>query len=110
MKLPGLSRIKKVGFVLIIINLNLTFLLTGQSAITHPLGELSPDSDEVISYKGSRNYKFTERSDLRVYQNGKYVGLQSKIVSAFIIPGWTDKGENRREANRSAEGKNLAET
>ena len=92
MKLPGLSRIKKVGFVLIIINLNLTFLLTGQSAITHPLGELSPDSDEVISYKGSRNYKFTERSDLRVYQNGKYVGLQSKIVSAFIIPGWTDKG------------------
>lgn len=92
MKLPGLSRIKKVGFVLIIINLSLTFLLTGQSAITHPLGELSPDSDEVILYKGSRNYKFTERSDLRVYQNGKYVGLQSKIVSAFIIPGWTDKG------------------
>ncbi len=92
MKLPGLSRIKKFGFVLIIINLSLTFLLTGQSAITHPLGELSPDSDEVISYKGSRNYKFTERSDLRVYQNGKYVGLQSKIVSAFIIPGWTNKG------------------
>ncbi len=72
----------------------LTFFVTGQSAINHPLGEL-PDGgngSETISYKGSRNYKFTERSDLRVYQNGRYVGLQSKIVSAFIIPGWTDKG------------------
>lgn len=91
MKLIGLSRIKKVGVVLFIINLNLTFLLTGQSAINHPLGDITAN-DKVITYKGSRNYKFTERSDLRVYQNGKYVGLQSKIVSAFIIPGWTDKG------------------
>ena len=65
--------------------------MTGQSAINHPLGELSDDT-QTISYKGSRNYKFTERSDLRVYQNGRYIGLQSKIVSAFIIPGWTDKG------------------
>ncbi len=92
MKRPGLSRIKKLGFVLIILNLNLTFLLTGQSAINHPLGELSNSGSETIAYKGSRNYKFTERSDLRVYQNGKYVGLQSKIVSAFIIPSHTDKG------------------
>ena len=67
------------------------FFMTGQSAINHPLGELSDDT-QTISYKGSRNYKFTERSDLRVYQNGRYIGLQSKIVSAFIIPGWTDKG------------------
>ena len=92
MKRPGFSRIKKLGFVLIILNLNLTFLLTGQSAINHPLGELSNSGSETIAYKGSRNYKFTERSDLRVYQNGKYVGLQSKIVSAFIIPSHTDKG------------------
>ncbi len=63
----------------------------GQSAINHPLGELSDDT-QTISYKGSRNYKFTERSDLRLYQNGRYVGLQSKIVSAIIIPTWTDKG------------------
>ena len=90
MKSLGLSRGKKIGFVLFI-NLFLTFLLTGQSAINHPLGDLSDDT-QTISYKGSRNYKFTERSDLRVYQNGRYVGLQSKIVSAFIIPGWTDKG------------------
>lgn len=81
---------KKIIFALFV-NLFLTFLLTGQSAINHPLGDLSDDT-QTISYKGSRNYKFTERSDLRVYQNGRYVGLQSKIVSAFIIPGWTDKG------------------
>ena len=92
MKLFGLSRIKKIGLAFIILNFNLVFLLTGQSAINHPLGEITDDGSETISYKGSRNYKFTERSDLRVYQNGKYVGLQSKIVSAFIIPTWTDKG------------------
>ena len=92
MKHSGLSRIKKIGLAFIILNFNLVFLLMGQSAINHPLGEITDDGSETISYKGSRNYKFTERSDLRVYQNGKYVGLQSKIVSAFIIPTWTDKG------------------
>ena len=69
-----------------------TFFVTGQSAINHPLGDVSDVNNDVITYKGSRNYKFTERSDLRVYQNGKYVGLQSKIVSAFIIPSHTEKG------------------
>ena len=82
---------KKFVFALFV-NLCLTFFVTGQSAINHPLGEFSDGGSETISYKGSRNYKFTERSDLRLYQNGRYVGLQSKIVSAFIIPSWTDKG------------------
>ena len=81
---------KKIVLALFV-NLCLTFFVTGQSAINHPLGELLDDT-QTISYRGSRNYKFTERSDLRVYKNGRYVGLQSKIVSAFIIPGWTDKG------------------
>ena len=90
MKLLGLSRIKKIGLVLFNF-LFITFFMTGQSAINHPLGELTDDT-QTISYKGSRNYKFIERSDMRVYQNGKYIGLQSKIVSAFIIPSRTDKG------------------
>lgn len=81
---------KKIVLALFV-NLCLTFFVTGQSAINHPLGELLDDT-QTISYRGSRNYKFTERSDLRVYKNGRYVGLQSKIVSAFIIPSWTDKG------------------
>ncbi len=81
---------KKICFTLFIFFF-LTFLLTGQSAINHPLGELT-DETQTITYKGSRNYKFTERSDLRVYQNGKYIGLQSKIVSAFIIPDRSEKG------------------
>lgn len=79
-----------IFYILIFSSLN--FLLMGQSAINHPLGEFSDGASQTISYKGSRNYKFTERSDLRLYQNGRYVGLQSKIVSAFIIPSWTDKG------------------
>ena len=92
MKRFGLSRIKKICIVLFLCNSVLCFFVTGQSAISHPLGELSDDGNQTISYKGSRNYKFTERSDLRLYQNGRYVGLQSKIVSAFIIPTWSDRG------------------
>ena len=91
MKTSGLSRVKKIGSVLFI-NLVVAFFVTGQSAINHPLGDVSDLYEGVITYKGSRNYKFTERSDLRVYQNGKYVGLQSKIVSAFIIPNRSENG------------------
>lgn len=90
MKKIRMSRIKKITSTIFVF-LCLTFFVTGQSAINHPLGEML-DDNQTISYKGSRNYKFIERSDLRLYQNGRYVGLQSKIVSAFIIPSWTDKG------------------
>lgn len=90
MKKIRMFRIKKITST-IFVYLCLTFFVTGQSAINHPLGDML-DDNQTISYKGSRNYKFTERSDLRLYQNGRYVGLQSKIVSAFIIPSWTDKG------------------
>lgn len=91
MKKIRMSRIKKITSTIFVF-LCLTFFVTGQSAINHPLGDLADGANQTISYKGSRNYKFTERSDLRVYQNGRYVGLQSKIVSAFIIPSWIDKG------------------
>lgn len=91
MKKIRMSRIKKITSTIFVF-LCLTFFVTGQSAINHPLGDLADGANQTISYKGSRNYKFTERSDLRLYQNGRYVGLQSKIVSAFIIPSWTDKG------------------
>lgn len=91
MKKIRMSRIKKITSTIFVF-LCLTFFVTGQSAINHPLGDLADGANQTISYKGSRNYKFTERSDLRVYKNGRYVGLQSKIVSAFIIPSWTDKG------------------
>ena len=90
MKNIRLSHIKKIAFILFAF-LCLPFFVMGQSAINHPLGELTDDT-QTITYKGSRNYKFTERSDLRVYQNGKYIGLQSKIVSAFIIPDRSEKG------------------
>ena len=90
MKYIRLSHIKKI-IPIVFAFLCLPFFVMGQSAINHPLGELTDDT-QTISYKGSRNYKFTERSDLRVYQNGKYIGLQSKIVSAFIIPDRSEKG------------------
>lgn len=90
MKFIRLSHIKKI-IPIVFSFLCLPFFVVGQSAINHPLGELTDDT-QTITYKGSRNYKFTERSDLRVYQNGKYIGLQSKIVSAFIIPDRSEKG------------------
>ena len=92
MKMLSMSRFRKIGLVLLFINSCLTFSLFAQSAINHPLGEVPAQDDNVIAYKGSRNYKFTERSDLRVYQNNKYLGLQTKIVTAFIIPSRTEKG------------------
>ena len=91
MKKIRMSRTKQITSTIFVF-LCLTFFVTGQSAINHPLGDLADGANQTISYKGSRNYKFIERSDLRLYQNGRYVGLQSKIVSAFIIPSWTDKG------------------
>jgi len=39
-----------------------------------------------ITYNGNRNYVFTERTDLRRYDNGRYVGLVSREVSSFINP------------------------
>ena len=53
---------------------------------------LSFAQSAVIRYKGHSNYSFTERSDLRLYINGKYAGLQSKQVGAFIIPSQSDSG------------------
>lgn len=48
--------------------------------------------ESVLRYYGNRNYNFVERSDLRKYENGRYVGLVSKEVSAFIMPVFD--GEN----------------
>lgn len=43
-------------------------------------------SSKKILYSGQRNYIFTEKTDLRRYDNGKYVGLVSREVSSFISP------------------------
>ena len=48
--------------------------------------------ESFLRYYGNRNYNFVERSDLRKYENGRYVGLVSKEVSAFIMPVFD--GEN----------------
>lgn len=39
-----------------------------------------------LSYSGSRSYALTERTDLRRYENGKYIGLTSREVRSFINP------------------------
>lgn len=39
-----------------------------------------------ILYSGQKNYIFTEKTDLRRYDNGKYVGLVSRELSSFISP------------------------
>ncbi len=45
------------------------------------------DAQEVkILYSGSRGYSLVERTNLRRYVNGKYVGLTSREVRSFISP------------------------
>ncbi|MBO4547456.1 MAG: OmpA family protein [Treponema sp.] len=36
-------------------------------------------------YSGSQNYSLVERTDLRRYDNGKYVGLMSREARSFIV-------------------------
>ena len=45
-----------------------------------------------ISYNGSGNYMLRERTDLRRYDNGKYIGLVSREVSSFVIPVSNENG------------------
>ncbi|MBQ8680500.1 MAG: OmpA family protein, partial [Treponema sp.] len=85
---------KKIIFLIAVWTI-FTIKIFAQGAINHPLGNIDDAENQigkVIKYKGHRNYSFSERSDLRVYMNGRYVGLQSKQVGAFIIPSQGDKG------------------
>lgn len=38
-----------------------------------------------VTYSGGRNYSLVERTDLRRYDNNKYVGLLSREVRSFIV-------------------------
>lgn len=53
-----------------------------------------------LSYSGSRSYALTERTDLRRYENGKYIGLTSREVRSFINPTASYE-ENSRAAKES---------
>ena len=44
-----------------------------------------------LSYSGNNNYILTERTDLRRYDNDKYVGLLSREVRSFICPSVQNK-------------------
>ena len=66
------------------------FLNSAQSSISHPLSDFGDDGFTTILYTGENNYILTERTDLRLYTNGKYTGLVSKEVSSFIIPSFKD--------------------
>ena len=43
-----------------------------------------------LAYSGSENYILTERTDLRRYENNKYVGLTSREVKSFITPTYSN--------------------
>jgi outer membrane protein OmpA-like peptidoglycan-associated protein len=45
--------------------------------------------DISLSYRGSGGYSLVERTDLRRYENKKYVGLTSREVRSFISPAET---------------------
>lgn len=51
-----------------------------------------PAFSEEIRYNGSYNYTLRERTDLRQYNNGKYIGLVSREVTSFITPTGYNRG------------------
>ena len=61
----------------------LLFLLISNNLYSQPV---------TISYAGNDNYILTERTDLRRYDNNKYVGLTSREVKSFITPSY-ENGE-----------------
>lgn len=50
------------------------------------------DFRESIVYKGGKNYTYSERTDLRRYDNGKYTGLVSREIKSFISVSERDDG------------------
>nr|WP_318660757.1 OmpA family protein [uncultured Treponema sp.] len=50
------------------------------------------DFREAIVYTGGKNYTYSERTDLRRYDNGKYTGLVSREVKSFISVSECDDG------------------
>ena len=61
------------------------FRIVFSSIILHLLTAAGLYAQTSISYKGNGNYTFTERTDLRRYDNGKYIGLMSREIRSFIV-------------------------
>lgn len=69
-------------FFLTAINFLLAFFLIAQN----PQDFLNAQNEAVqITYNGGRNYSLVERTDLRRYENNKYIGLVSREVRSFIV-------------------------
>ncbi len=64
-----------------LIFLLITFLFVFSNIYSQPI---------TLSYQGDDNYILTERTDLRRYDNNKYVGLTSREVKSFITPSYND--------------------
>ena len=62
-----------------LIFLLITFLFVFSNLYSQPI---------TLSYQGDDNYILTERTDLRRYDNNKYVGLTSREVKSFITPSY----------------------
>ena len=58
---------------------------------------LHPLFSETFRYTGSKNYIYVERTDLRLYDNGKYAGLMSREVKAYITPTASAKAANNSD-------------
>ena len=43
-----------------------------------------------ISYSGSGGYELVERTNLRRYENGKYIGLTNREVRSYISPSYAE--------------------
>lgn len=69
-------------FFLTVINFLLAFFLVAQNSQDF---QNAQNEAVQITYNGGRNYSLVERTDLRRYENNKYIGLVSREVRSFII-------------------------
>lgn len=58
----------------------------------------------ALSYSGSNGYTLVERTNLRRYVNGKYIGLTSREVRSFISPAAKPEKLSQKAAASFGEG------
>lgn len=53
---------------------------------SRPLSTETLNEKIQLKYSASKNYVLVERTDLRCYENKKYIGLLSRELRSFIYP------------------------
>lgn len=70
---------------------NLLLIISTTNLFSNDIEKNLNTNSTLIKYNDSTNYTYTERTNLRRYDNGKYVGLVSREVCSFIAVSFEDE-------------------